>query len=232
VGIEEKGRGAVAWAQGVGHSRYEDRYRLLTAAVPRVARAGRGEIVAVFDGIGGLRLGMHAAQGMANALLRFYREPERYPARGEGVRAVVADSAAKLRDAAATCGRETGCAGTVAWLHGDGGVFLFHAGDTLGLLVHHETHQVLTPAQPMEGPDANYFGMPRGLRIQAVETCAQPGDRLVLVSDGVTAALAPHQIAKIARGAPQVREVAERLAKTALDRGTLDDVTALVLEVS
>lgn len=69
VEVEERGRAAVAWARGVSHDRYEDRYRLLTDAVPLVARLGRGELVAVFDGVGGLRPGMRSAQAMADGLL-------------------------------------------------------------------------------------------------------------------------------------------------------------------
>ncbi len=230
--IEEKGRAAVAWAQGLGHDRYEDRFRLLTVGVPLVAQAGRGEVVAVFDGAGGLVLGMYSAQAMADGLLRFYRDPERYPATSAGVRAVVADTAEELLAEAARRRLEAGCAGTVAWLRADGEIALFHAGDTLGVLVGDHDHQVLTPTQPMEGRDENYFGMRRGLRIHTVDRRAQVGDWLVLASDGVTAVVEPQEIAAIVRGSPLAPAAAELVAKSARDRGTLDDVTVLVCEMS
>lgn len=230
VKVEERGAAAVAWAQGVSHHRYEDRFRLLTAAVPLVRRSGRGEIVAVFDGMGGLPLGMHAAQVMADGLLRFFREPEKYPATAEGVWAVLSRTAGELRDEAAARKREAGCAGTAAWLGEEGELCLFHAGDTMALRVTERGHDVLTPVQSVEGALSNYFGMPRGLRIETIPETLQPGDWLVLVSDGVTATLDPRGIAELVRASPIGREAAERVARAALDRGTLDDVTALVFE--
>ncbi len=232
VRSEERGRAAVAWAQGASHHRYEDRYRLLTDGVPLVAEAGRGELVAVFDGMGGLRLGMHSAQAMADGLLRFYREPDRYPPSAAGVRAVLEAADAALRAEASAQGREVGCAGTVAWLREDGGLVLCHAGDTLGLLVDGDGYRVLTPTQPVEGPEANFFGTRRGVRVWVVEVAATCGDLVVLVSDGVTATLPPARIAALAREAPLPREAAERIARAALDRGTQDDVTALVFDLS
>ena len=63
---------AVGWAQGRSHHTYEDRFRLLTSYIPLVATSGRGDLVAVFDGVGSAPQGMQAAQALADALLGFY----------------------------------------------------------------------------------------------------------------------------------------------------------------
>lgn len=73
VHVERKGGPVVASAQGRSHTRYEDRFRLLCGPISIVREAGRGEIVAVFDGIGGAPDGLKAARHMADALVRYYR---------------------------------------------------------------------------------------------------------------------------------------------------------------
>jgi hypothetical protein len=61
ISVETKGIAAVAWMKGTKHKFYEDRFRLLCLPVPLVSEQDRGEIFAVFDGIGSAPKGMAAA---------------------------------------------------------------------------------------------------------------------------------------------------------------------------
>ena len=62
---------------------------MLPREVPPVERLNRGEIFAVFDGIGSAPEGRHAAQFMADHLIQFYRKPDDYPASPEGLQALL-----------------------------------------------------------------------------------------------------------------------------------------------
>src|SRR5512138_2218683 len=83
---ERRGPAAVAWLTGTSHRFYEDRYRILSKNIPLVQNADRGEIFAVFDGIGGAPKGREAAQEVSDWLIRFYKEPENYLASPDGLR--------------------------------------------------------------------------------------------------------------------------------------------------
>lgn len=85
VTCERKGTAAVAWLKGSKHKFYEDRYRLLGTAVPLVGKSNRGELFAVFDGMGSAPQGMQSAQYMCDMLLNFYMEPDQYPATVNGI---------------------------------------------------------------------------------------------------------------------------------------------------
>jgi len=63
---ERKVSSSVSWLKNSKDSRkpYEDRYRLLTRDIPLVGKSGRGELLAVMDGIGGASMGMAAAQAV------------------------------------------------------------------------------------------------------------------------------------------------------------------------
>ena len=51
--INVRGTAVVAWYKGLAHKYYEDSFRLLSRDVLVVGALGRGEIYAVFDGMGG-----------------------------------------------------------------------------------------------------------------------------------------------------------------------------------
>jgi PPM family protein phosphatase len=75
---EQKGSATVAWVKGSKHQFYEDRYRILSREVPLVKGQDRGEIFAVFDGIGSAPKGREAAQEMMDQLVHFYKKPQNY----------------------------------------------------------------------------------------------------------------------------------------------------------
>jgi hypothetical protein len=78
--IDRRQSSAVAFLKGTKHRFYEDSFRMLPREIPLVESRNRGEIFAVFDGIGSAPEGRHAAQLMADYLIEFYRNPDEYPA--------------------------------------------------------------------------------------------------------------------------------------------------------
>ena len=110
---------SVSWSLGTKHRLYKDRYCILSRDVPLVARAGRGETFAVFDGIGSAPRGMFAAQEMAAWMARFYREPADWPANIEGLLGLMEAANLAIYDWGFMPGSDRplgGCAGSVVWM--------------------------------------------------------------------------------------------------------------------
>lgn len=234
VVVEERGSAAVAWAIGTSHRVYEDRYRLLPSEVPLVERhfPERGEVFAVFDGIGGAPLGMRSAQTMADGLLEFYRQPGRYPATWEGLRQVLLDANEAVFAWGLIEGTDWplgGCAGTVAWVR-ERDLFVFQAGDTVGLLLAEAGHEVLTRLHEVPGGIIRYFGKGPGLEVDVEHRRLGPGDRLLLASDGVTKVFDLAQMAAVVRELPEAADAARELARRTQARGSPDDITVMVVE--
>ena len=137
---------AVAYAKGIKHRYYEDAFRMLSRDVPLVGQKNRGEVFSVFDGIGSAPEGRHAAQVMADALVRFFREPDVYLSSDKGLLKVLEEANMEIfswgfvGDTDLPMG---GCAGTVIWLFEDK-LHVFHAGDTSAALIRGESVKVLT----------------------------------------------------------------------------------------
>lgn len=238
---------AVGWAQGRSHHTYEDRFRLLTSYIPLVATSGRGDLVAVFDGVGSAPQGMQAAQALADALLGFYTVAR--PVVGSSGQAcglseneLLEDLGARLLQASAAIlcwgfieGTQRPCgaaAGSVAWIpHGQSTAHVLHAGDTQVLrLTDAGALRVLsTMDQGPGGELLNYFGA-QDLVLRHSTCAISPGDRLVLFSDGVSKGMSHQQITVLsARCADPAT-----MCKAALEKcrqSTSDDITMVVYEV-
>jgi serine/threonine protein phosphatase PrpC len=115
----------------------------------------------------------------------------------------------------------------------EGNVHIFHAGDTLGLLLKDDETISLTSAHAKGNMLLRYFGMGPSLAVESVKYPVEERDLLILVSDGVTKVMNPDELADIVRRWSQdspkraVRELcglAERLFSP-------DDITAVVVEV-
>jgi hypothetical protein len=64
--VDRRNSAAVAHLKGTKHRIYEDSFRILPCEVPLVESLNRGELFAVFDGIGSAPEGRNAAQFMAD----------------------------------------------------------------------------------------------------------------------------------------------------------------------
>jgi len=84
---------------------------------------------------------------------------------------------------------------------------------------------------PMRHVLTNVVGARDQVDVHVRELPLQPGDRLLLCSDGLHEPMTEELIAPILGTEPDARAAATRLVREALERGTRDNVTALVVEV-
>lgn len=127
--VDRRQSSAVAFLKGTKHRFYEDSFRMLPREIPLVESRNRGEIFAVFDGIGSAPEGRHAAQLMADYLIEFYRSPGEYPASLEGIQSLLLKGNIEINEWGFKTGTDIpmgGCAGTVTWIIGET-LYVFHA---------------------------------------------------------------------------------------------------------
>jgi PPM family protein phosphatase len=231
---EQKGNAALAWVKGSKHTFYEDRARILSKAVPLVEGLDRGEIFAVFDGIGSAPKGREAAQFMIDQLVRFYREPDNYAASIQGLESLLMAANLEIHGWGYKPGTEIplgGCAGTVAWLFA-GRLTVFHAGDTSALLIGDAGITPLTSVHELEnGAIYRYFGLGPFLQLEIQQENLSTYERLLLLTDGITKVFHPKEAARlISEHADPVR-AGRDLANRAIFRGSTDDITVLLVDI-
>src|SRR5204862_7499806 len=84
-------------------------------------------------------------------------------------------------------------------------------------------------AHPMANIVTNLIGAFDRLVLEERHDRLEPGDILLLCSDGLSSALKDAEIADILTGCP-IAATADRLIKRALDEGARDNVSAVVVE--
>lgn len=233
--IESRGCSAVASLQSPLHARNEDRFRLLTRDVPIVEQSDRGQIFAVFDGMGSKRYSAEASQQMCDALVDFYKNPEQYPFNQESFQHLLLEHNINIYN----WGREEdtnqrlgGCAGTVAWFHQDL-VSIFHVGDTAALLISdQDTTQVTSFHKDQNGLITRFFGMGEKLNIEHTSWDITNYSHLLLLTDGVNQVLDNDYLASIVnKNDLNIRGAVSEIVDTAKSRGSTDDITALLIDL-
>lgn len=224
----------MAWAKGTKHRLYEDRYRLLPMSVPVVNNKGRGELFAVFDGIGSAPKGMSAAQEMADRLALFYTRVDQYGPDWESLRRLLMEGNEEINrwgfmdDSGRPLG---GCAGTIAWVH-ENQLTVFHAGDTVGMLISGSDSVQLTKIhQRPDGAIYRYFGFGPNLAIDVNRCRVEESDWILLMSDGVTKVFYPMEAAMYVRSHKDAMKGARALAEASQAKGSPDDITVVLVEV-
>jgi PPM family protein phosphatase len=219
--------------KGTVHKNNEDSYRLLGNSVPLVKQANYGQIFAVFDGMGSAPQGAQAAQAMSDCLRHFFDSEQEKSA--TLLQDLLFEGNKAINDWGFIEGTQKAlgaCAGTISWLY-DNKLTLFHAGDTIALLIKDDIERKLTVDHADGHGIYRYFGLGESLLIDSVQFKVEEGDVLVLVSDGVTKVLSEHQSTECVRQhylfSPEraVKELC-RLSKL---RGSWDDITAVVVEI-
>lgn len=230
---ERLGCAAVAFSKGPKHKQYEDRYSLFPLAKPVVKRQGRGEIFAVFDGIGSAPEGMHSAQHMCDAVLSYYAQPESCPSTWEGIRDLLFAANKEVFDwgfMPQTDRPLGGCAGSVIWIMNQK-LFVFHTGDTVAVLIRERKATQLTRLHEMDGAIYRYFGLGPNLQIDVTNQTLKNYDRILLISDGITKAYHPAAAAAVVEEhGDDLKKAAEDLARRARTKGSQDDITVLLVE--
>ena len=225
--------------KGIKHRFNEDRYRLLGNKAPKVKKMNRGELFAVFDGVGSAPKGADAAQFMCDALISVYDEQREKPSL-EDFRNLLYQANISVNDWGNIKGteRELGaCAGTIAWIQ-DGIMTIFHAGDTFGILIRNDavlnnSYQLLTTEHAIGDGLINYFGIGAPILIEIQSVSIDDGDIVVLMSDGVIKALDLSTIAAYTRKwiGHSLEHAVTSLCTLARSLGSGDDITAVMIEV-
>ena len=225
---------AAACLKGTRHHLYEDSYRLFPKDIPLVRDSGRGEIFAVFDGIGSAVKGKEAAQAMADILLEFYQAPESHEPSARGLYDLLQEGNRLINGWGFKQNSDIplgGCAGTVAWII-DGTLHLFHAGDTAAVLIRDGKSKRLTREHQLEnGAIFRYFGLGPTLEIETDDLPVEEFDRVLLVSDGVTKAFSLEEAVDVVERYDDIAVGAKALVQRSRTKGSHDDITALIIEI-
>ncbi|MES2895626.1 MAG: protein kinase [Pseudomonadota bacterium] len=194
-----------------------------------------GVACAIADGMGGAKGGRVAAELSVRAVLDGYlgasetRSVRRTAAHAiDGVNRWVH---AQGRTDAELAGM--GCTLTVAILRGRR-LHVLHVGDTRLYRLRDGRLARLTVDHRLEGTTnilTRAVGIGESLRIDYASEDLAPHDRLLLVSDGVHGALNDRRIEEMLALREGPEETARRLAQAALEAGSDDNVTALVVDV-
>ncbi len=189
---ELKGNAAAFCLASPQHT-YEDSYRLLPKEIPLVGAANRGELFAVFDGIGSAPEGGHSARTMAASLPQFFKESADITAADEILKKILQRTNLEINSWGMIAGTALplgGCVGTVAWCYDDQ-LTIFHVGDTVGMLLRYdEEPQLLTELHETHGKINRYFGMGENLLIDVKRTSLEDGD-VILLMRGVRRSVHP-----------------------------------------
>jgi len=232
--IEERGTAAVVWQQGPQHKFYEDRYRLLCRPIPLVEKARRGEIYAVCDGVGSAPRGRDAAQEVCDVLVRFYEKSQDLLPTSEVISSLLKQANTEIFSWGIIDGTDRAqgaCAATVVWINDNLVATVFHVGDTRALLIRNGTAQALTsPHNDPAGHLVNYFGL-SSLEIETKIIQLELGDRILLLSDGISKSLYNQTIASVVESHSRRPASLEALLRSARSAGSSDDATAVLIDI-
>ena len=123
---------------------------------------------------------------------------------------------------------------------GDSRAFLYRTGDLIAASVPHNVAQRLIEngvdpaeayAQWNAGMLTEAVGMSSKVRVDVCVVAAEPGDRFLLASDGLTDLVSPEDIAEALWRHRDPQVCAENLVALANERGGVDNITAVVADV-
>lgn len=216
----------------------------------------RGPLFVVCDGLGGHAAGEVASRTAVEAALGSWTEGSA-GAPHQALRSAVRRANVAVFDAALE-GAKRGMATTLTALTLAGReAIVAHVGDSRCYLARREMvsqltndHSrvgemlragLLTPDQAASHPARSMItrsvGSDPSVQVDLVRQGTEAGDTFVLCSDGLWDVVARHEIGEVAAGigrpgTPTVTEAADRLVQLALERGTADNVTVLVVRVT
>jgi PPM family protein phosphatase len=204
-------------------------------------------LFAVADGMGGHRGGEVASQTAIEAIRAAVAGGRSIDAAVKAANVAVVEKAAQ--DPEALAGMGTTMTAVVA-LPG-ASLLIAHVGDSRAYLLHDGTltrrtddHSLveelvregrLTPEQAESHPQraivTRALGVDDDVEVDLFMIPVQPGDRVVLCSDGLTTMLRDRDVEQIARQVDDPQRCAEDLVNAAVEAGGEDNVTVVVLDV-
>lgn len=209
------------------------------------APEGDGLLFGVFDGMGGEARGEDAALLCAQTLSAFQSRDMQYEAP-----AYFAQANAAVCEISRS-GAVSGSTAAVAYFRGnrvfacnvgDSRIYFWRAGELHCLSRDHTKYQQMVDdgfLQPAPDADCSekhvltqYLGMSGMLAPHfAVSVRLQPGDRVLLCSDGLTGHLSDAQLAVILGADLPLELLGRQLVQQALDAGERDNITAVLVEI-
>jgi serine/threonine protein phosphatase PrpC len=218
-------------------ARNEDFGGYITPASPLLEN--KGLVFALADGVSGSENGGHAAQAVVKSVLSdYYATPDTWSVKQSLDRVITAANRWLLGEGtrmAAQGGGASATTLTVLVLRGRMAYFA-HVGDTRLCLERDGAWQQLTADHTWQGSDDNSVltravGMDSPLAIDHGELPVAPGDRFLLLCDGIWAALSQKRTAALLREADAMQAAACSLCDEALERGASDNVSVLSVHV-
>ena len=196
-------------------------------------------VAALADGIGGAKGGRVAAETAVRGFLDGFCDlPEDMEVHGAAARVLGSLNrwifSLSQRDTALT---GMGCTFTALVLRGDV-AHVLHVGDSRAYLMREDRLTLLTTdhVQEADGHRTNVLTRALGTEAQARFDYASaplaPHDRYLLCSDGVHGVLSASAIAAILRERMTAEDSARALVATAISAGSLDNATALVINIA
>ena len=250
---------AVCSDQGTVRSRNEDNFFLGGYCLDQDSALRRASIsqnlgecaaVAVFDGMGGERRGDEASRLAADCLADWAEHLAAGGDPAEYVEAANAEICAAARRAGGTMGSTLVLAvlehaGCTVYNVGDSRAFLWREGTMRQLTRDHTvvaqllSMGLITPEQARTDRRrhqlSQHLGIPpEEMRIQASAQSfeLEAGDTLLLCSDGVTDGIEPEHLARLLASPLSPGQLAEAVVDAALEGGSRDNITALVVRRS
>ena len=228
----------MAFAIDIGFSslagRKEVNEDFAAAMLPEPGQEAMGAIAAIADGVSMGGMGREAAQTTVTSLVRdYFGTPETWDTTVALDRIIAAQNswlAGINRRRHPAVGLTTL---TALVLRGHG-YSLAHVGDTRAYLLHRGEVTQLTQDHAMDHPDFRHqllrsVGADDRLVVDYRQGDLHVGDVFVLLSDGVHSVLPPKVLETLAGDSAQA--ISEALVQGALQRGSTDNVTALVVRV-
>jgi PPM family protein phosphatase len=212
-----------------------------------------GGLAAVADGMGGHRAGeVASAIAMEELATLEHAGPWANPAQaGEALRAAYLRANRRIREAAAGNKELDGMGTTMVALLEDGdSVYLANVGDSRAYLLRNgELSQVtvdhtlvqelidegrLRPEEAERHPQRSIItralGVEAEVEVDLFTYKLQPGDRLLLCSDGLSGVVGEAKIRNVLLRVPNPQDAAERLVTMANEGGGPDNITVMVLD--
>ena len=218
--------------------RRDDNQDFASFTQPRAKEAAmHGQVAAVADGMGGMKGGRVAAETCVRLFLDgYYNAPQTLG---------VEQAAARCLEAAngwihAVGKRDPNLAGMAttfsALILRQRQAHLVHVGDSRIYRLRDETLEKLTEDHNFKHPDMDHIlyravGIEDTLCADCATLGLEPHDRFLLCSDGLHAALRESDLRKILLERQSAESSAAALTQMALDKGSQDNITALVVDV-
>ncbi|HIP69779.1 MAG TPA: hypothetical protein EYH05_00095 [Anaerolineae bacterium] len=211
-----------------------------------------GELYIVTDGVGGQEYGAAAAQLAAQAInTQFYRRRQAGEPVAEALgQAIYQANEAVYQQAQERGGVKMGCTVVAAVQH-EGLLYVAHVGDARVYLLHKNKLRqltrddswvqkqidagIITPEEAENHQMRNVVTQALGNNLditvhQSQHENFRSGDRLLLCTDGLHGVLSDAEISKLLKNNPP-QTAADKLVQAAIDAGTQDNVTAVVVQL-